>query len=290
MPARSADSRVCPRCRLVQAAATACRSCGGEAPVPLHAIARSDQGLQPGRRALDHRFGLLGSLLGFLFGMGCWIGSTLLCMRLSACAHLHPERSALGMVLASLPGLAALFLVLRFAPVRRARPLTLTSAPDLHGQRAPAGQRVVGAARALDATVTPHLAGAWPPALASQLSIVEPSRPRQLYLRVIQARPFLVEDAADPLLVVGELLLLGEAEQEVLADETLLRAMGLQEACEVEGRACEVVLRADQTVEVSGEPSREVVPGLARGYRDEAARVLRGVPGAPIVVRLRLPP
>jgi hypothetical protein len=111
-----------------------------------------------------------------------------------------------------------------------------------------------------------------------------------LFLRGVRGVGFLVEQTSgDPLFVTGNTWVVEEPEGAASTTREGLSALGLEPERFIEGpgpgNAVEIILREGDQVEVTGPESREAVPGLAAGYRDGGAPVLRGTPREPVLVR-----
>jgi len=285
--------RCCPKCRLVQPVADTCRGCGGGAPGRL----KRRRGAFFSGPPSGNRNGSTVASVVYIVLTAAWLGGMYLVAeslgidRRSPAYVFFPFVIGGGLVFCVF-GLVAKLLVESIAvggPTKpRLAPRFVKLPPALLAGQGPT---FAGAAAASNGKVSAFLR---PEECLAAFLMVGRTRDGSLFLRGVRGAGFLVQrPTGDPLFVTGNMWIVGEPKGATSTTHDGISALGFDPDRFFEGdgpgHTMELVLREGDEVEVTGHESREPVPGLALGYRDSGAVVLRGTPQEPVLVHLKSP-
>jgi hypothetical protein len=183
-----------------------------------------------------------------------------------------------GMLLGGGGAYGMQFLRLRMKRQSRLQPRIVLALP-------PARDEKQGTARPHQPSIPSLLTGT--PCLASAI-VAERISDGKVVLERVEAGSFWLDAEGEPILVCGEMKLVGDGKVVPASSIAGRRALALgdlkvPELAEI--RLREIAILPGAPVTVAGTVSHEEVPDL--GYRGGTAPVMRGMPGAPVVVEIR---
>ena len=246
----------CRRCRLVQEQTAACGACAGEAlerADEVQRLASSQLAIRPrarrmGRSGSSMALLLLGTMLFGLGGIGSLLGTSIAVL-------------FFGYVLSDRR-------LVREDVLRPVRLLLPMSSP-----------RRLGTVQPKDTLLPQVSAVLRGVTIGSQIHL-------PMFRRVFAVDFWLIPASGERILVTGPIALVNEGDDlgPTLPDHLALLGLPLDLDLPRGMRTRQVVVPGGAQVLVSGEPRRELIAGLS--YRDQEALVLRGLPGAPVSIRL----